>query len=60
METLEKAKKNYLSYIINRPLVDCNSPQEELENEANWIETLLVQILNKYAKSIKITAYFKC
>ena len=34
-ETLEKAKEDYLSRTMNRPLVDCNSLQEELEDEAN-------------------------
>jgi hypothetical protein len=33
-EALEKAKEEYLSRAINRPLIDLNSQQEDLENEA--------------------------
>jgi ribonuclease HI len=58
-DALAKAKEDYLSYVINRPLVDSNSLQQHLEEEAAWIEESLVQTLNKHAKPIRITAYSK-
>ena len=33
-ETLEKAKEEYLSQAVYRPIIDSNSQQEDLENEA--------------------------
>jgi hypothetical protein len=58
-EALEKAKEEYLSRAINRPLIDLSSQQEDLENKAAWLEEILTEILDKYAKPIRITAYSK-
>jgi hypothetical protein len=44
---------------INRPLIDDLSSKEDLENEAIWIEKTLIDTLNLYAKSLRITAYSK-
>lgn len=59
-ETLEKAKEEYLSRAIHRPLIDYNSQKEDLENKAAWLEETLIKTLDKYAKPIRITAYSKC
>jgi hypothetical protein len=53
----KKAKDEYLSRAIYRPVTDCNTLRKELENEAVWIEEALTQTLDKYAKPIRITAY---
>ena len=58
-ETLEKAKEEYLSRAIYRPLIDYNSQKEDLENEAAWLEETLTETLDKHAKPIRITAYSK-
>jgi hypothetical protein len=58
-KALEKVKEEYLSRAINRPLIDLNSQQEDLENEAAWLEKILIEILDKHAKPIRITAYSK-
>jgi hypothetical protein len=58
-KALEKAKKEYLFRAINRPLIDLNSQQEDLENKAVWLEEILIEILDKHAKPIRITAYSK-
>jgi hypothetical protein len=39
--------------------MDILSNKEDLENEANWIEKRLINTLKLYAKSLRITAYFK-
>ena len=58
-ETLEKAKEEYLSRAIYRPLIDYNSQKEDLEYEAAWLEETLTKTLDKHAKPIRITAYSK-
>jgi hypothetical protein len=58
-EALEKVKEEYLSRAIYRPKIDYNSQQEDLENEAAWLEKALIETLDKYAKPIRITAYSK-
>jgi hypothetical protein len=58
-KALEKVKEEYLFRAINRPLIDLSSQQEDLENEAAWLEEILIEILDKHAKPIRITAYSK-
>jgi hypothetical protein len=58
-EALKKTKKEYLSRIIYRLKINCNSQQENLENEAAWLKETLIKTLDKHVKLIRITAYFK-
>ena len=58
-EALEKAKEEYLSRAIYRPLINHNNRQEDLENEAAWLEEILTKTLDKHAKPIRITAHSK-
>jgi hypothetical protein len=55
----KKSKKIYISCAIYRPLINYNSQKENLEYETVWLKKTLTKTLNKHAKPIKITAYFK-
>ena len=56
---LELAIIHWKETAIDRPLIDNLSNEEDLENEANWIEKTLINTLNLYAKPVRITAYSK-
>jgi hypothetical protein len=43
----------------NRPLIDLSFTNEDLENEAIWIEKSLTKTLNLFAKPVQIIAFSK-
>src|SRR5271156_5828740 len=58
-EALKKAKEEWQYLALNRPIIGCNSREEDLENEATWIEESLTRVLNQHAKALRVTAYSK-
>src|SRR5271154_29236 len=56
---LNKAKEEYQYLARYRPYIDYSSKESDLDSEANWIEETLTNILNKHAKTLRITAYSK-
>jgi hypothetical protein len=58
-EALEKAEEEWQYLALYRPIIGYHSREEDLENEATWIEESLTRILNQHAKALRVTAYSK-
>ena len=43
----------------NRSILHNFSTQQELDEEVEWVETLLTNNLNAYSKSMQVTLFFK-
>ena len=58
-EVLDKAESAWNLLAENRAIIDYNSSEREIEEEVIWIETSLTQVLEQYAKPLRITLYSK-
>jgi hypothetical protein len=58
-DRLEAAEKEWHSRCSGRPVLDTSSTPDDIQNEAEWIWEQLTEMLNKYARKIKIMARSK-
>jgi hypothetical protein len=58
-EKKKEAHQEWLSYTNNRPILNDSSEVQQLEDEADWIQQAIIQILDKHARTIRICARSK-
>ena len=57
--SLQAAQSQWMVHTKNRPILHSSSTQQELDEEVNWVETLLTNILNAHSKSMRVTPFSK-
>ena len=58
-DNLESARIDWIGRSKSRKLFNQTSNQKDLDEEVDWVEENLVEILNVYAKVFKVTLFSK-
>lgn len=58
-KSLKAAKCDWTKQTQERPILDVSCIQQELDEEAEQIKTLLTDILNTHCKKMRVISFFK-
>lgn len=56
---LQVAQSEWIIYTNNRPILHNSNTWQELDEEVEWVQTLLTNILNVYSKSMQVILFSK-
>lgn len=57
--SLQAAQLKWMKHTQNRLMSDNSCTRQELDEEVEWVETLLTHILNTHSKSMRVTLFSK-
>lgn len=57
--SLQAAQLKWMKHTQNRLMLDNSCTRQELDEEVEWVETLLTHILNTHSKSMRVTLFSK-
>ena len=58
-DDLESARINWISQSKSRKLLDQTSNRRDLDEEVDWVEENLAEVLNAHAKILRVTSFSK-
>ena len=56
---LKAAQNDWIAHTQDRPILSDSCSKQDLDEEVEWMEDLLTQILNTHSKAMRVTSFSK-